>query len=345
MPADVLAAARAAATPAARLTALVEAWRATKLAELVPLIDKLGKQIADRRPRLAGNTIDEQVASWLALAKAKDPTDVELLLGNPDLVYELKRFHRGHLPTLLGMPPDPRLARALLAQLRDSHSLSDDAHDAEHDQIWRAIGRIGDPTMLKPMTSLAKQHRLDTRDVRAALAALAKVKPATATPAIKKTIRELSAIGKAARKTHAALLADVYAHPADDGPRLVYADALQEAGDPRGEYIVLACKHDRGELDSAGRGRMTKLLSANKEKWLEPLAPVLSYGTQAFRRGFLARATTTGVEMMHEAAIRKIYKHPAWALLDEVTFSRGGLVYRAPLVEHLRALGVKITVK
>jgi uncharacterized protein (TIGR02996 family) len=345
MPPDVLAAARAAATPAARLTALVEAWRATKLAELVPLIDKLGKQIADKRPRLAGKTIDDKTASWLALAKAKDSTDVQLLLTDPSIEHVLHREFDKKYPTLAAWPPDPRIARALVARIREDYDLSEDPHRASYEPIWLAIGRIGDPATLKPLAAIAKRYRIDTRDTRAALAALAKVMPATATPAIKKTIRALSAIGKGTRKTLAALLADVYAHPADDGPRLVYADALQEADDPRGEYIVLACKHDRGELDSAGRGRMTKLLSANREKWLEPLAPVLSYGTQAFRRGFLSRATTTGVEMSNEAAIRKIYKHPAWALLDEVTFSRGGLEYRAPLVAHLRALGVKITVK
>ncbi len=38
------------------------------------------------------------------------------------------------------------------------------------------------------------------------------------------------------------LLADVLAHPEDDAPRLVYADALQTAGDPRGELIAVQCE-------------------------------------------------------------------------------------------------------
>ena len=42
-----------------------------------------------------------------------------------------------------------------------------------------------------------------------------------------------------------ALYAAVFAAPADDGPRLVLADALQEAGDPRGEFLSLALDRKR----------------------------------------------------------------------------------------------------
>jgi len=45
-----------------------------------------------------------------------------------------------------------------------------------------------------------------------------------------------------------------------------------------------------------------------------------------------------------ERKIVALYKHPAWALLDEVIFSEPGTQFRAPLVAHLRKLGVKITI-
>src|SRR5687768_782664 len=38
-----------------------------------------------------------------------------------------------------------------------------------------------------------------------------------------------------------ALLAAIHANLDDDAPRLVYADALQRAGDPRGEFIAVQC--------------------------------------------------------------------------------------------------------
>ena len=174
--------------------------------------------------------------------------------------------------------------------------------------------------------------------------ALARVKVPKADAATKKLLASLGSIGKKTRQSEKALFAAVCAAPADDGPRLVYADALQEKGDPRGEYIVLACKHERGELDGKGRGRMRALLAANKDKWMQPLDPALkSIGPQEFKRGFLARCRIVGVAMVGEPRIRAIYKHPAWALVEEVLITDYGASFRAPLVAHLKKLGVKIT--
>src|SRR2546422_761256 len=39
----------------------------------------------------------------------------------------------------------------------------------------------------------------------------------------------------------APFLRAICAHPDDDGPRLVYADWLDERGDPRGEFIRVQC--------------------------------------------------------------------------------------------------------
>jgi uncharacterized protein (TIGR02996 family) len=40
----------------------------------------------------------------------------------------------------------------------------------------------------------------------------------------------------------AAFLRQILAHPFDDGPRLVWADALDERGDPRGEFVRVQCE-------------------------------------------------------------------------------------------------------
>ena len=39
-----------------------------------------------------------------------------------------------------------------------------------------------------------------------------------------------------------ALLRTIRERPDDDGPRLVYADWLEEHGDPRGEFIRIQCQ-------------------------------------------------------------------------------------------------------
>ena len=61
------------------------------------------------------------------------------------------------------------------------------------------------------------------------------------------------------------LLAEIAANPADDGPRLVYADTLVERGDPRGEFIQIQLR--KGAYDGALQDREYQLLRANKERW------------------------------------------------------------------------------
>lgn len=88
-------------------------------------------------------------------------------------------------------------------------------------------------------------------------------------------------------------------HPEDDAPRLVYADWLDEQGDPRGEFIRIQCElahvpcRDTARVDM---GRFVKLvererslLHAFQEKWLDSLRDFQVRKFQ-FRRGFLAEA-------------------------------------------------------
>jgi uncharacterized protein (TIGR02996 family) len=50
----------------------------------------------------------------------------------------------------------------------------------------------------------------------------------------------------------AVFLADILADPADDAPRMAYADWLQERGDPRGEFIAVQLR--LAALEAAGAG-------------------------------------------------------------------------------------------
>jgi uncharacterized protein (TIGR02996 family) len=74
--------------------------------------------------------------------------------------------------------------------------------------------------------------------------------------------------------TRAAFLADIRAAPDDDAPRLIYADWLQDHGDPdRAEFIRVQCELAR--LDTSAKRRTTlarrekKLLTANQTRWTE----------------------------------------------------------------------------
>lgn len=92
------------------------------------------------------------------------------------------------------------------------------------------------------------------------------------------------------------LLGDVYDRPEDDAVRLVYADALIEAGDPRGEFIV---RQLRG--DPAG-----DLVARYGRRWLGELAPLLA--EYRFERGFLAAARVVG-------PLGALIDHDVWGTL------------------------------
>jgi uncharacterized protein (TIGR02996 family) len=94
-------------------------------------------------------------------------------------------------------------------------------------------------------------------------------------------------------------LAAIAAEPADDTPRLVFADWLDEHGDPdRAEFIRVQCARLRnadggGDLPASELARLEtrerELLSRNKDRWLQPLRDLKArtslYGE--FSRGFV----------------------------------------------------------
>jgi uncharacterized protein (TIGR02996 family) len=83
--------------------------------------------------------------------------------------------------------------------------------------------------------------------------------------------------------------------PEDDTPRLVYADFLDERGDPRGEFIRVQCELARLPDDDPRRleleARERGLLKEHKEEWVGPMLRLLG-GSELvahveFRRGFV----------------------------------------------------------
>lgn len=85
----------------------------------------------------------------------------------------------------------------------------------------------------------------------------------------------------------------VYEAPDDDGPRLVLADVLMEAGDPRGEFIALQLQPRRSRKAEL---KLSRLLERHRAAFLGPLAGCVSERGQVWERGFLAacRATLDG---------------------------------------------------
>jgi uncharacterized protein (TIGR02996 family) len=87
-----------------------------------------------------------------------------------------------------------------------------------------------------------------------------------------------------------AFLQDIIAHPDDDAPRLIFADWIEENGDPeRAEFIRLQCQLARlDETDpghAEGQQRQKALLKKYARRWAGPLAK--NVDEVVFRRGFV----------------------------------------------------------
>ena len=98
-------------------------------------------------------------------------------------------------------------------------------------------------------------------------------------------------------------LEDIKRHPDDDAPRLIFADWLDEHGDPRGELIRVQCALDRLPAGDARRDALLRrerdLLLAHAQAWLGPLA--LAGGRWSFRRGLLCLEMDAG-----EGGVRRL---------------------------------------
>jgi uncharacterized protein (TIGR02996 family) len=81
----------------------------------------------------------------------------------------------------------------------------------------------------------------------------------------------------------------IRANPDDDHLRLIYADWLEERGDPRGEFIRVQIELQDRDLSPRRRidllVRENELLEAHRVEWLRPLGDLQETGQ--FMRGFL----------------------------------------------------------
>src|SRR5262245_37130005 len=111
-------------------------------------------------------------------------------------------------------------------------------------------------------------------------------------------------------------LQTVLENPADDGARLVYADWLEEQGDPRGEFIRVQIELTRlkpGEPTFEGlTDREMRLLGRHGAAWRAEIPEWARNGCE-FRRGFVGEVsiwtrwrTGFGPELARMTPIEKI---------------------------------------
>lgn len=209
-------------------------------------------------------------------------------------------------------PDDPRLTSLAVEtcrNIRESHQTA--VGRSAFLQLCSLALSVRDPRHTPRLIAEADAAStvFPTRDAKAGseLSALrARVEEARAEEGLdepKWVARTLAALEARKPRDLQALLEGVYAAPEDVGRRLVYADALQEAGDPRGEFIALQCRRQDGKVSA----REKALLRNHGRAWLGAHDPAIERHGLEFRRGFLAVA-------------RVKWKHalvgPEWATIE-----------------------------
>lgn len=152
------------------------------------------------------------------------------------------------------------------------------------------------------------------------------------------------AVESSAMTTQEAFLEVIVAHIDEDAPRLIYADWLEEHGDPaRAEFIRVQCRIARGELPDCTYGcprddclrcqlhhREKELLNRHVCKWLSnlppgillPILPNAQY--ECFRRGFVAEIVLSVADWIkHRDAILKTTP------LEKVNFTASDMLSQA----------------
>jgi uncharacterized protein (TIGR02996 family) len=138
------------------------------------------------------------------------------------------------------------------------------------------------------------------------------------------------------------LLAAVIARPDDDEPRLVMADHLAEAGDPRGEFIQLqiAVALPGGGVTREMKARMWLLLERHNLTWLAPLR-ALGADHGVFRRGFIEEVSIDAdVLMRKHKELFASFPVRRLRIFDADREDRADLAKlaaRVPKVEYLRS--------
>jgi uncharacterized protein (TIGR02996 family) len=308
------------------LARLLWAWTEQRHPRIADLVDRVAARALADQPReeLEASGRELALEAWRTIETAGDPLDFDrlgaALRGGSQ--HEVTAKVRA-----LAARTDPRLGAALLALLAKPPFAGLQSRPML-EAILAALEETRDPRLVEPIRGLAGRYLGIVRSgtgswmvgrlgaVATALAAL----PAPELPAtLAATLDALEArFGRpvvdaaavAGKRTLAELLALVYAAPDDDGPRIVYADALLEQRDARGELIALQIADARGALDVDGKARLAAILAdhARIVVWAQPLSTA---ATCRFERGFPA-----AIALRKNAKV--LLGEPAWATIVEI---------------------------
>lgn len=281
------------------MRSLLAAWQRTRSAELATVIAAHSRASESVAARALRERSKIPQGEWLKLAAGLGVIDRGALLAS--LAGATSGQVTERVEALDAWDPDPRVSDALHDMIRQLPWVSTGSR-----KVWtrtfKLLATLGDPRTVEVAEAfdpagIASSWEgpglwMGERLTKLAATIRGLAKPEALTPEHRAMIEAISALlprdaSSNSELSAAAQLEHVLRHPDDDDARLVLADALQEAGDPRGELITLQDLAESSTLNSEQRKRVKQILSKHVDDLLGPLAPIVMKRGQVFRRGFL----------------------------------------------------------
>lgn len=331
-------------SPVVSMLALCRAWALTPSTRIARVARGFARQLAvDSVP---GANQEEREVAWMQLAARAGPAELQELLATPWSRKPKDAARR--LSALAVLGPDPRIVGSLLELDTGSRYPSTAGHrfwQEAYELLLRwgsveAVERVPKDLPASEHTSPwnAARYRAIFEPLAVRWAGRWPVEPPLPV-SIVALLEALELRLAPGQRLTEGLLGAVHAAPKEGSPRLVFADALTEQGDPRGEFIALQFAHAAGELPLGKREHMQRLLVASGRTWFDGLenqvAPLGVFHLGFLREVRLATRTPdpaapawTTIESIDAAGIAttlsSFLKHPHLASLHTLRSLRGG---------------------
>lgn len=304
---------------AARLEALLEAWRDLRHPRIADLIDRLTAQLLEGAKPIKGKSVAARTEAMVALCESKNVVDVARVLAS-----EWPGTWQTALPVLkavVKLPDDPRVA-AHLAKEVDATRFETWTSAAFYRPLFARLNALEDVRqwpLLEAQLSRTKSYYYQ-RDMRPLEEAAVerhralKVKPLSKedealVEALEAPFAAVAATQRSTKRSGEELLAEVYARPDDLTARAVYGDWLSERNDPRGELISLQL----GAPSPKSLSRQQGLIKKHWKAWLGPIADWLKSAPR-FEAGFPVEGHVDASTYRDvQESFRKVIDRPEWS--------------------------------
>ncbi len=329
------------------LNECVSAWRKTRhprWAVLAELLTETG------RPLVGAGKKQADLVAWRELEKRSDPNDLPRLF---EALRSMPSTRAAELLPVLAARTDPRSVTLLLRLLeappwraktatpffRAAVKLLAESKDVRARDGMAGLGAryksIIDSSMGDDVGNLLRRTAAEMDVIEPDLSKADERRLAELEAAHKTSLDAASQHASAKKSAEAdeqTLLEAVWAAPADDAPRLVYADALLQRGDVRGELITLQVNRARGRGTPESRAREYALL-ADSKRFVQWTAPVSQGADCLIARGFPSEV------QLNAKTVKSVARHPAWATVTALRGLRAvPKVHAATLLESCRSV-------